>query len=85
MLTINLMSADVCQLLKTMHTCRRKEQRNERLKIRRKARRAEHYSRVNRSRSLVFDGRYGGPKTSGVPSIGEMRLPSYMEVMCQRF
>lgn len=53
---------------------------SERMKVRRAFRRSQRFVRLNRDRSLAFDGRFGGPIAAGVPSLGSLRLPSYREV-----
>jgi len=45
-----------------------------RLKVARRARRAEYYQRRDRYRSFGFDGRYGGPIAGGVPYLGSLTL-----------
>jgi len=51
----------------------------ERMKVRRAFRKSQRFARLNRDRALVFDGRFSGPVVPGVPSLGEMKLPSYAE------
>jgi len=51
--------------------------RNKRLKAARLARRNHHFRLKNRARALGFDGVYGGPVPTGVPSLGELNLATF--------
>jgi hypothetical protein len=58
------------------------ERRNARLRAARAARRAYRNARLNRDRSLSFDGRYSGRVVAGVPRVGDLRLSNFMGVSC---
>lgn len=57
------------------------QRQGERMKVRYAFRKSQRFARLNRDRSLSFDGRFSGPAVTGVPSLGSMPLPSYAEAL----
>jgi hypothetical protein len=69
---VEMSAPEVCQGAKSDYSRQRRYQ--EKMKAARRARRKDWQERVMRDRSLGFDGRLQGSRTSGIPRLGSIKL-----------